>query len=90
MDETNFLYVYYMNDEQRPITVQINHSFFFNPNDPFKQPKIEYVTLQSCEARLFEIEAPEGSIPYIKKWPNQVLLSYQDLKELRTRHSDGG
>ena len=79
MDELYYLYIYYLNDEQKPVTVQLNHYFFFNPNDPFKQPKIEYFKLDSCEAKVFKIECPEGSIPYVKKWPNQVLLTYSDL-----------
>ncbi len=68
--------VYYVNDEQRPVTVQVNHHFVFDKNNPHLQPKIEYVTLKSCESRTFESEAPEGAIPYVKKWPNQVLLTY--------------
>jgi hypothetical protein len=76
MDELNYLYIYYMNDEQKPVTVQINHLFWFDPNNPFKQPDIEYHTLQACEARIFKVEAPENSIPYVKKWQNKVLLSY--------------
>lgn len=76
MDELNYIYIYYMNDEQRPITVQVNHLFWFDPNNPFKQPDVEYYTLQPCESKIFKIEAPEGSIPYVKKWPNQVLLTY--------------
>lgn len=65
-----------MNDEWHPITVQINHLFWFDPNDPFKKPDIEYHTLQPCESKVFKIEAPEGAIPYVKKWSNQVLLTY--------------
>lgn len=85
MDELHYLYIYYLNDEQRPMSVQIHHQFFFDPNNPMKQPNIEYTTLQSCEARLFKVEAPEGSIPYLKKWNNAVMISYYDLKELRSR-----
>ena len=79
MDELNYLLIYYLNDEQKPILVQINHLFFFNPNDPLKQPHIEYVTLQPCEGK---IEAPENSVPYVKKWTNKILLTYQDHKSL--------
>jgi hypothetical protein len=68
--------VFYLNDERKPITVQINHHFVFDPNNPLVQPKIEYVTLQACESRVFDIEAPVDAIPYVKKWPNQVLLTY--------------
>lgn len=91
MDELNYLYVYYLNDERAPVLVQINHSFFFDPNNPTKQPNIEYVTLEACEGKLFKIEAPQNSAPYIKKWPNKVLLSYHDLKELELMsRRDGG
>lgn len=89
MDELNYIYIYYLNDERASVLVQINHSFFFDPNDPAKQPNIEYVTLEACEGRLFKIEAPQGSIPYVKKWPNKILLSYHDLKELESRHNGG-
>lgn len=93
MDEFNYIYVYYLNDEQKPILVQINHSFFFDPNNPFKEPNIEYVTLQSCEGKLFRIEAPVDSIPYVKKWTNKILLTYQDLRktmEQESRRNDVG
>ena len=83
MDELNYIYIYYLNDEQKPITVQLIHSFFFDPNAPFKEPKHDFVTLQACEGRLFKIEAPQGSIPYVKKWTNKILLTYQDLEQLR-------
>lgn len=76
------LLIYYVNDEQKPVTVQINHEFRFDPNNPFKQPDIEYHTLQACEARIFKVEAPENSIPYVKKWQNQVLLTYLPAESL--------
>lgn len=79
MDELHYIYIYYMNDEQAPITVQVNHVFFFDPNNPLKPPKIEYFTLEKSEAKVFKIECPEGSIPYVKKWRQQVLLTYSDL-----------
>lgn len=82
MDEQNYIQIYYMNDEQKPITVQINHEFRFDPNNPHKEPMVEYIILQPCEARLFKIEAPEGSIPYVKKWQNQVLLTYLPAESL--------
>lgn len=83
MDELNYIYIYYMNDEQKPITVQINHLFWFDPNNPTKQPDVEYITLEACEARLFKIEAPENSIPYVKKWQNKVLLTYLRLEQVQ-------
>jgi hypothetical protein len=81
MDEESFLKIYYMNDEQKPITVQVNHAFFFDPNDLTKQPKIEYFTLQPAEARVFSIEVFDTkAIPFVKKWQNQVLLTYHNQK----------
>lgn len=80
MDELYYLYIYYMNDEQKPITVQVNHYFFFNPNDPYKEPKVEYFKLDPAEAKVFKIEVPENSIPYVKKWKDVVLLTYSDLQ----------
>lgn len=86
MDEQNYIFIYYMNDEQRPMSVKVIHEFMFDPNNPTKQPVIEFFTLQSCEAREFRIEAPNNSIPYVKKWNNQVLLTYLEPK---SRHNGG-
>lgn len=80
MDELHYLYIYYMNDEQNPITVKLIHSLFFNPNDPYKEPKIEFFKLAPQEAKVFKIEVPENSIPYVKKWKDMVLLTYSDLQ----------
>ncbi len=73
--------IYYMNDENIPVVVQVNAQ----PNsDPTKWDHVTYVTLQPTEAKLFEFAAPEGSIPYIKKWNrrNQVLLTYIPAESL--------
>jgi hypothetical protein len=77
MDELNYIYISYMNDEPISVLVQINHQYFFDPNNPTKPPHIEYVTLLPGEKRLFEIEAPNNATPFVKKWSNKVLLSFE-------------
>lgn len=69
--------IYYVNDEYEPVIVRVQHHFVFDPNNPLAEPKHEYITLQPQESRLFQYSAPEGSIPYVKRWENRiVLLSY--------------
>lgn len=72
--------IYYVNDENIPVVVQVNAQ----QTDLMKWDHITYVTLQPTEAKLFEFAAPEGSIPYIKKWNrrNQVLLTYMSDESL--------
>jgi hypothetical protein len=64
--DVHYMDIYYLNDETRAITVQLNGS-----EGTF------YETLQPQEGRLFSIRARPGSIPWIKKWDYAVvLLSY--------------
>lgn len=91
--EENYIYIYYLNDEQTEVFVQVNHAFFFDPNDPTKQPNIKYTKLRPAEGKLFKIEVSEaeGFIPYVKKWKGKVLLTYQDLRATwvqESRHID--
>ena len=82
MDELNYIFIYYMNDCKHSVTVQVNHSFMFDPNNPAKQPNIEYFSLGPAEARVFKVEVPENSIPYVKNWGNRVLLSFLEAGAL--------
>lgn len=70
--------IYYMNDEKTAIQVQVNGQLQPSPTNPFGEPSIEYFELQPAEGRLFYIDAPEGSIPYVKRWtsPHLILLTY--------------
>lgn len=88
--------IYYLNDEHEPVLVRVNHQFTFDPANPFAQPKHDYVHLAPAESRVFDIDAPEGSIPFVKRWERRVvLLSYilpEALKQLEepsdTKSSD--
>lgn len=68
--------IYYMNDETREVTVQLNGS-----QGTF------YEKLKPQEGRLFSLEVPDGAIPFIKKWDYPVIaLSFcmpEDLPHSR-------
>lgn len=75
--------IYYLNDEHKPVTIQVNGQLKPSPTNPYGEPNIEYFILQSQEGRLFDIDAPEGAIPWVKRWENRVvLLSYSLPEEL--------
>lgn len=75
--------IYYINDEHKPITVQVNGQLRPSPTNPYGEPTIEYFVLQPQESRLFEVDAPVDSIPYVKRWETRVvLLTYLELKSL--------
>ena len=63
-----------MNDEQRPVTVRILDSRY----DPATATGDKYVVLQAAEGQLFDLQLHEGHVPYIKKWPNMVMISGVD------------
>ena len=64
--------VYYLNDEQKPITLRILDANY----DDVNATGDTYLTLQSCQGVELDIELPPDSILYIKKWPNMVMISY--------------
>lgn len=58
--------VYYVNDQQAPVTVRV-----VDVKDN------TLTTLSPLKAQTFEFDAPEGAVPYVKRWSNNtVLLSY--------------
>ena len=70
--DVNYIDIYYLNDETREITVQLNGSL-----------ETFYEKLKPQEGRLFSIQAPAGAIPWIKKWDYAVvLLSYCKPEDL--------
>lgn len=75
-----------MNDENIPVVVQVNAQP--NPDPTRFDEHITYETLQPMDGKVFEFAAPEGSIPYVKKWNrrNQVLLSYMASTDLPNHH----
>jgi hypothetical protein len=79
--------IYYFNDEKQPVTIQVNGQLRPSATNKYGDPQIEYFTLKPLEARVFDVDAPEGSIPYVKRWESRmVLLSYlQADSELLSR-----
>lgn len=74
---------YYLNDRKIPITVQVNGQLRPSPRNPHGEPLIEYFKLQPQEGRLFDIDAPEGAILWVKAWETgTVLLTYVRPEEL--------
>jgi hypothetical protein len=66
--------LYYLNDERREMTVRILDARY----DPTTGQGDVYVKLASCEGRLLDVQIPAGHVPYVKKWPNMVMISYID------------
>lgn len=75
--------VYYMNDEQKPVLVTIKDDDFYTALNSGQNLSKWNVTLKSCEAKLFELACPSGAVPYIKKWPNVIMISYIDASALQ-------
>ena len=70
--------VVYNNDEQKVITVKINDGNFYKALNSGGDLSPFYVTLQPSEVKVFNLDAPEGVIPYVKKWKEVVMISYID------------
>lgn len=61
--------IYYLNDETSPVTIRLI--------GPVPEVANTFITLAPHEGKLFEIDAPERAIPYVKRWDNRtILLSY--------------
>lgn len=75
--------IYYINDEHKPVTIQVNGQLRPSSTNPYGEPSIEYFILQPLEAKTFEVDAPDNAIPYVKRWENRVvLLTYIEEKNL--------
>jgi len=70
--------VYYFNDESVPVTIQTISIPELNSNNPYPLPDVKYEVLNPAQGKVFEFEAPDGTIPFIKRWNrhNMVLISY--------------
>jgi hypothetical protein len=67
--------VYYFNDEKVPVHIKVQS--VPTGEGPTYNDNIKYNLLEPQEGRMFEMTVPEGSIPYIKRWENRiVLISY--------------
>jgi hypothetical protein len=77
--------IFYLNDTGRAITVQVNGQLKPSPTNPYGEPTIEYFKLDKAEGDIFYIDAPEGSIPYVKVWATGVvLLTYLPVESLES------
>ena len=75
--------IYYMNDENQVVTIQVNGQLRPSPTNPYGEPTIDVFRLKPQEGRMFEVDAPEGAIPWIKRWETRVvLLTYLLPEEL--------
>jgi hypothetical protein len=70
--------VVYINDEQKEIMVRVNDRAFYDALNSGGDLSSFDVTMKSCEIRVFELDAPDGAVPYIKKWKNVLMISYID------------
>ncbi len=59
--------IFYFNDDKVDVTVRV---IDVKGNNTL-------TTLSPLKAQTFEFDAPEGAVPYVKRWSNNiVLLSY--------------
>jgi hypothetical protein len=68
--------VVYINDEQKEITVRVNDRAFYDALNSGGDLSSFDVIMKSCELRVFELDAPDGAVPYIKKWKDVLMISY--------------
>jgi hypothetical protein len=81
--------IYYLNDEDRSVTVQVNGQLRPSLTNPYGEPTIEYFKLGPKEGRMFDVDAPDGAIPWIKKWSTPiVLLSFLPASSELLSHHD--
>lgn len=64
--------IFYLNDEPHPITVRMQDSYY----DPATAKGDVFDTLQAAEGKLYELDIPESSTLWVKKWQRVVMISY--------------
>lgn len=64
--------IYYNNDEQRDITIRVMDGRY----NAATATGDTYYTLKPFECKELDVQLPEGSILYIKRWPSMVMFSY--------------
>lgn len=83
--------IFYMNDEKRAVTIQVNGQLRPSPHNKFGEPSMEYFVLEPGESKTFFVDAPKDSIPYVKRWENRfVLLTYlpqRSVEEIQSKLS---
>ena len=68
----------YFNDEKNKITVKV-----------LDTQGDAYYTLEPARMGVYEVDMPEDSVPFIKKWMGMVMLSYtksDNLDALKSIH----
>jgi hypothetical protein len=64
--------IVYLNDETSSVCVRV-----------IGQTINTTETVNPQQIRVFELDAPEGAVPYVKRWDNHiVLLSYMRMESL--------
>lgn len=64
--------IYYLNDESKRVVVKVMDSSFDHVTG---KGELMYA-LQAGEGRTFELDIPEESILFVKKWNDMVMISY--------------
>ena len=82
--------IYYFNDETRQITVQVNGQLNTSDLSSHGELDVQYFLLLPSQGRMFTVNAPLGTIPFVKKWNQVVLLSYADPDLLLGEEGDEG
>lgn len=84
--------VYYFNDEYKDINIQVQFQTKLPDGSLLYGSK--YVTVPARNAKIIEFDAPQGAIPYIKRWETrQCLIGYLDketaeaMEEADVHHS---
>lgn len=72
------LEVFYMNDTKTPMTVRVVNKSTNSFNGQKKFLMNEVTVLQPQQSKIFEVDAPVGTIPFIKSWEGIVLITYID------------
>lgn len=62
----------YLNDEKKKVSVRVMDLRY----DPLTATGDFWAVLDIAEYKEFELQIPDDSIVYVKKWESQVLLSY--------------
>ena len=71
--------VYYFNDERKDIVIQVQS----------QTVQSEYITVPAGQGKILELDAPEGSIPFVKRWETrQCLVSYLPKKIAEAMEED--
>jgi hypothetical protein len=64
--------IFYLNDEPQDVSIKVLDNRF----DPVTCTGDVLTVLKSTEGRVFELDIPDDSIIYVKKWKTMALISY--------------